>query len=521
MPKRKRTNQSKRSVQAKTAWVDSALSSRMSSKSKPTKSKSSKSKSPKNKSSKNQSSKKNSLSTNVSFYTAPLMSPPKKIVPRSTDLQKTKRNLETKRKARQTIRSRINKVKTQLIPRVRARYLNAICSKSGVCLAFGHARKKIRTHFDDFTNFTYVKGKCNRIGKVSNNGFVIEVPYEREGYAAHAVLKSSVKPSSDNLVYEYYVGNYLNELGNYYPCLVETYGLFEYRGASQWRTAKNTKTFSNLWQFIAKVEPQFKTVEDFSAVIDYSCVNPVQFCVLIQHFKDVISAQDLLEKINKQYNRTTADSYHMIKTLFQVYYFLHQNKFEFTHYDLHTNNVLLYEPVPGKVVEYVYEIEDNKKIRFYCKYIPKIIDYGRSFYDDYSDYFATMCNQPSCEPHCGFDRGYGWFENDLPANVEHNITSAYPNVSHDLRLYNYVRKWCKSSVIQNMKGCVYKTEYGTPPIPANNSFPDKVANVTDAYYECARVLSEMAEDVQYSKEDVLATIHVYGKNKKMDVNYYA
>ena len=104
----------------------------------------------------------------------------------------------------------------------RARFLNGVCSDSGVCIAFGKEVNKIKEHFDGFVNFDNVK-QIRKIGEISANGFVKEIEYERAGYTAHAILKSSVRMNSDNLYYEYLVGQFINMIGQILPNFVETY----------------------------------------------------------------------------------------------------------------------------------------------------------------------------------------------------------------------------------------------------------------------------------------------------------
>jgi hypothetical protein len=42
----------------------------------------------------------------------------------------------------------------------------------------------------------------------------------------NAILKCSIKSDSDNLVYEYMVGKFLNTMRKRFPCFIETYNLF-------------------------------------------------------------------------------------------------------------------------------------------------------------------------------------------------------------------------------------------------------------------------------------------------------
>ena len=113
-------------------------------------------------------------------------------------------------------------------------FLKSICSDSGACIAFGTNRHKITKFFDGFTDFKYVEPPIKRIGKPSANGFVNEIKYKKSGYTAYAVLKSSTRPSADNLVYEYIVGQFINKQCNYFPCFLETYGFYFYNDNEKW-----------------------------------------------------------------------------------------------------------------------------------------------------------------------------------------------------------------------------------------------------------------------------------------------
>ena len=111
----------------------------------------------------------------------------------------------------------------------RSKFLQAICSDAGVCIAFGKERKKIFNFFNGFTKFDFLKN-MRTIGAASVNGFVKELEYEREEYKAHAILKSSMEEESDNLMYEFFVGQSINEnFLNNMPCFIETYGHYKYK----------------------------------------------------------------------------------------------------------------------------------------------------------------------------------------------------------------------------------------------------------------------------------------------------
>ena len=119
------------------------------------------------------------------------------------------------------------------ISKHRAAFLKSICSDSGVCIALGKQTKRISKHFKGFVNFEYVISPVKTIGR-GGNGFIKSITYERDGYTANAILKSSNRPYSDNLLFEYIVGQYINKQCLVFPCFIETYGWYKYNTHSDW-----------------------------------------------------------------------------------------------------------------------------------------------------------------------------------------------------------------------------------------------------------------------------------------------
>ena len=64
--------------------------------------------------------------------------------------------------------------------------------------------------------------------------------------------------------------------------------------------------------------------------------------------------------------------------LIQIYATLNINNNNFTHQDLHLNNILLMKDPSKKKFTFIYNYK-NKKIKIYTNYIAVIIDYGRSY----------------------------------------------------------------------------------------------------------------------------------------------
>lgn len=449
------------------------------------------------------------------------------------DLHPTKEDIdEFRSKYMKNVATRkIGKFLRHRDPRVRAKFLQSVCSDAGVCIAFGTNAAAIRKHFDDFNNFDLLSKPAERIGSVSANGFVKELTYRHRGYMANAVLKSSVKPNADNLLYEALVGFFLNKMSQMYPSFVETYGLYQYKadGLAYDACKKDKLTDPNILSVgLSRFAKSAKEITN-ERVKD-SCKNPVSMAVLIQHLK---SAKTLHQMI--QNSRFVEND--LLYVLYPVYMTLASLSDVFTHYDLHLENVLVYEPVKGSHIEYHYHLQDGKETVFRSKYIAKIIDYGRCYYHDTSSssnlsdskqfYDNLVCKE--CKPRCGNGRGYGWME--YKANqmkLSSYISSQRVNPSHDLRLLYSIGNKVNGMdpKLQTLMGRVVygrgvkkgNEMYGTEP-RTDSGYPIRIHNVGDAFtwfQELVRdPMSEVQNEIDYRGSKKLGELHIYGGDRPM------
>jgi len=410
------------------------------------------------------------------------------------------------------------------------KFLQTICSDAGVCIAFGQKTDEITNFFNGYTDFNYALTPINKIGMPSANGFVKEITYEKQGYSSHAILKSAQNPEADNLVYEYLVGiKFINRVLKQFPCFIQTYGLYFYKDNLNWKIMKATTPVhkSNLKNLILQNS------------INYSkaCNESKYAAVLIQHLHNV---KTLYQSIAvTMYTRFLKND--LLYVLFIIYHTLASLSKTFTHYDLHDSNVLLYEPVKGKYIQYNYHNSDGSIINFYSPYIPKIIDYGRSFFDNgnvNSDkIYKKICSIKDCDPNCGEDYGFTF----MNPNSKIFITSSKKNESHDLRLlkilqenmdhiFNIVHiKPTEATFIETDKilnKIVYgeginnkeNKQYGTQ--ENLNISNKKIYNIYGAYLELKAAIelpSVTAENQKnYNKfSNLLGTLHIYNDGRPM------
>ena len=411
----------------------------------------------------------------------------------------------------------------------REMFLKSICSDSGICIAFGRETNKIKEHFGGFTDFKYVKLPIKRMGKPSENGFVNEITYEKNGYFANTILKSSAKADSDNLMFEYLVGLYINKQCSVFPCFIETYAWYSYINNDTWNKMKKSQyTTYNIFEKNLVLQP---ALISSPKSMEIACTKSKHIAILIQHIKKAHSLKDSIS------NKFFFDN-DLLYVLYQIYMPLATLAKQFTHYDLHLDNVLVYEPVRGKYIQYYYVRNDGTQISFKSSYIAKIIDYGRSFFVDNKksivgtskNIYNEICNIKKCDPDCGINYGFSTLEPEKPAGSFYYISSIKRNMSHDLRLLNEVLINAKYSC---RKGELYdtikKTQYGvglTEDISygtkeqIKSGLPEKIANVLDARDALQELILKMAaqNEQRYSSMERLGSLYIYenGFNMKFE-----
>ena len=443
---------------------------------------------------------------------------------------------------RSMFRHKIGKFMKNTTQKRRTEFLKAICSDSGVCIAFGREDNKIIDFFNGFTKFNYVDGPIKRRGQPSQNGFIHEIKYSRGGYNAYTMLKSSAKPDGDNLFYEYMVGRYLNHLCQLVPCFVETYGLFRYDSLADWNFAKNNneiplQTFKNS---LLRVIPNHNLIIDHNLTIDKSCRHSEKISIMIQHIKNAETLTQKLDAMRDRLKVNTNDSVaidfakiHLLNILYQVYNPLVRFANTFTHYDLHAGNVLLYVPNANKYIQYHYHNPNGSITEFKSHYLVKIIDYGRAFFKDTlsqpgtssTAIYKAVCQDPAC-PDCGYDKGYRWLDPEDYPGQAHYIWSQVRNASHDLRLLKVIRDQSRRVLRLNpslemvINAVKYDGDYGTEEVVKHR--PNEIVNIVEALNTFTQMVNDSSikayNDMFYSTPlwSKLGDLHVYSDGQPMN-----
>jgi len=349
--------------------------------------------------------------------------------------------------------------------------LNAICPNSGECVAFGLQVGPMRAYFDNYNLSLVAKNAVKRIGGNSNNGFVLEVPFVKDNYTAYTVLKSTQDANSDNLFYEALVGIYINKKNYIFPCFLETYGLYQWPYIAARMGARKGET--QQLGLLERKNMSYNAFFDKPEFISDTCLEAELGCVLIQH---IHGARTLLNHIRSLKSNMLFFTYHLVQYLYQIYAPLGVLSDEFTHYDLKTDNVLLYtlgkdrdadyhntaikaEGVPhnGEYITMNYHYPNRKVVSFNTFDIVKIIDYGRCYFKESEKYNShnylkvlresiikvaksdkdLKATHPRRRGECT-NRSYVILEDEDPEGSFHYICSNKRNKTHDLRLANEI-----------------------------------------------------------------------------------
>ena len=379
--------------------------------------------------------------------------------------------------------------------KIRLTFLNTICSDSNVCISFGKEIKVIREFFNDFS-FDLLSERP-RLISTSNNGAVQLLTFKRDKYVANAIFKTSNENDADNLAYEAIVGKFINKQKLRFPCFLETYGLFH-----------NSYYQKNIRNYV-------KINIDKEALL-HSCEEPLSMGLMIENIKESKTlGNTLLNLSSPKYNNFM--NFEMLYILYQIYAPLSILSKIFTHYDLHYNNIMLYEPVKSKHIEYHYHYPDHEVV-FNSGYIVKIIDYGRCFFEDeYNprDIYKDLCDSKKdrfCYD-CGFPSGYGWL-GPIPQDY---ISSQRRNMSHDLRLLHILKFFNPTynrNLLELIENTVYITKFGTP---ENTSKNDKICNVNDArrLLEGLIAMDDFKKNNDYDPGLKLGEMHIYSDGRPM------
>ena len=491
--------------------------------------------------------------------------------------RKNMKNPLTRKNRVATAKKQSEKIKSDRKSRLSKRqsqFLSYACGDSSECLMLGKYRTTTLQYFDNFKNLEYAD--TYQIINAGGNGVVLRLNFLKNKYNSYGILKvatpidnlSPNKPinlqkqyllifNPDNSIYEYLVGLHLNNLLDYLPNFLETYQLLRidnYETYNDFIQKINStqnleyKVDDKLIRSFLQVTPTISFTDKIglSDLIHDGCItNAFGIKGLKKSYTYVLMTQYMKNPITlKTKIKSNGFNHHeLIYVLFQIYYTLFMLYGSFAHYDLHVENVMLYQPYPDGYIKYFYHIknENNEEevIHFRSKYIVKLIDYGRSYFE-HTKMIKDMISQKRnpCFGVKAESSGYNIKDGLLTYGI--NFDSV--NVSYDLRLLDNINRKINivgstvkldttisnASVISEiLNKVVYgvgmhlsNEAYGTVPNPVKG-YPQTINNIHDAFMA-------LKDGVKQTRNTIIkppgprmvkkAEMHIYGLDKQYEFN---
>lgn len=380
-------------------------------------------------------------------------------------------------------------------------------------LNFNKMKDSYLTKYENFINKNQIILPIIRIGEPSANGFINLITYKnsKDSNIFKTVLKTSVEFQADNNYYEYVVGNCINIIKQYIPNFIYT---FTFANLNPFLKTKlmTDKIFNNSLLFMAGAP--FKNNIDKTELQNYDnigngCENNDKASVLIEYVPNGVSINDLIE----EEEFLLGVDYNIFCLLFQIYAALVGLKDIYTHYDLHLGNVMIIKLPKKTKIEYI-----NLGIVLYTKYIPVIIDYGRSHINClklgttiFSRIFSEIsCENPKCNnakhPLCDTrKKGLVIQRNkDQYSNQEnfYSINLRVKNESFDLRfLHNFMKEF--NNVVPIKADYAKRFNFAF-----NNEWVDKTDNKNLSYgvkelpseYSSRRIIKTITDALDWLKD---------------------
>jgi hypothetical protein len=451
------------------------------------------------------------------------------------------------------------------------------CPDNIECLMLGKYKESTMDLFDGFRTLKYADNY--KLLNSGYNGSVFQINFKRKGYDSFGILKiaSAIEigannfknmlgnreiifnqdlfKTSDNVIYEYLVGLKINEYCKILPNFLETYQLYKFNDLNTYKdfvydsyldsNNKNYKTKHNEKHITStlrsNLQEQSIMLDDTSLLklLNDSCSSNTfdipylkqsyTYALMIQYIKKSITLDSIMvEDMNFNKNE-------LIYVLFQIYFSLYQLYNEFIHYDLHADNIMLYQPYPNGYIEYIYHI-NGEIITFKSKYIAKIIDYGRCYVKDATSNILNILKKGhNCNREMSSLSGYSISNKAL--KIEFGIDYISPNVSYDLKLLNNIYLYQDSylfdtdatsynilmSILKQVnygKGIKSKDKTGgTKSLNENGynygslediSIKSQINNVSDAFIALYEAVLLMNNENTSKK---MAEIHIYDTNQ--------
>jgi len=316
--------------------------------------------------------------------------------------------------------------------------LKKLCPNNNECFSLGKYTSLTNAYFDDMS-FGLAVDPITYVSR-GQNGMVQSIRHEKQGYIATSLLKMSLEQTSDNLLYEYLVGLFINKHIKSFPCFLQTFAAYKYKSDDLHNKATSlTSGGMTVAELASSIEPLYTygqkiTDELIERMLKTSCIDSHRICLSTQYFENARTLHSMFASPTKFFITTD-----LLQMLLQIYIPLGLMETSFTHNDLKADNVLVYTIPNNQYVTMHYDTPRGR-VTLKTRYICKIIDYGRCYFKDAQmtseTVTQTLCKYSECAPNCGKQKGYTFFDDNLSS---YNMSGTVNNPGKDLWLAQSIK----------------------------------------------------------------------------------
>jgi hypothetical protein len=248
-------------------------------------------------------------------------------------------------------------------------------------------RKEILKKYEYFTNFDLIQKPITEVASIFSIINIINFTCKREDFKMILKRPNNNQQKKENLFYEFFIGDALNKVKNYYPNFAYTANYIILKAPYN----ENPDLKNN----IEKINESNETLFNMENVRN-GCINQHKNCILSQYIESI----NFKELINiQEFNNPEKINYNVFCILFQIYATLHGLKDNYCHNDLNLGNVRIINLNNEIKITYII---DGKKYNLITKYVPIIIDYAKNVIKfkeyDSNNFINTAC-KTSCNTH--------------------------------------------------------------------------------------------------------------------------
>jgi hypothetical protein len=223
-------------------------------------------------------------------------------------------------------------------------------------------------------NAKHIKGEPIKRLDVSESNFINEITFDNgnDSKDFSTVLKSNVSKNSDSIYYEFVVGSCINKLKRYFPNLIYSFKYINLNADIKKELKDNESSVS--YDKFSNIKVNEINEADIYTKIGEGCQTNDISSILFESIPNGLSYDELLA--DPDYIKyKNIEEYNI---LFQLYAMLSKLRYDFTHYDLTTENIMFAKIPNNNIIKMTYHVDDEI-YSIYTHFIPVVIDYSKSY----------------------------------------------------------------------------------------------------------------------------------------------